>query len=485
MTTVPTYSSLSVSPLVGGASSTFSSTWTDSNGLSHYIFSYDSGTGTMVNGSSVPIAGTTYTISMAETLPSSGVKAQWQVYVEDTNGVWNSTRRACLIPGASGSPSSSSYVTVVDDCYDLLAYSGSSLYNLGNLPQLVRTATTSVGYHVIQWDSAMDTALIVGYNDALVRYASGSLTILSTGLASSIGLDGVAWMPSSNFALISADSGHLLSYNGGSISAVSSGTSQTLSKVAWSPSGAYALIAGNAGTLLKYTYSGGTVTSLSTGTKQNLEGVDFSPDGSIAIIDGTGGLVLKYTASNGAISTLSGVGNSYQFQDVKFSSDGVYALLTSQNNARGELVEWTTSSMVFTNVTGSSNTANQIAFSQDDSYAYVTTTGGYLLKVLYNANGGSQIPLSDNRLRGIAFYSPSTTTMTTSGGGGGSGGGSGGSGILHLIIVTSTITANSNQTATTSPPGSAYSGIFLYAIVGFSIMLVVVAISYSEWRKNN
>ena len=94
--------------------------------------------------------------------------------------------------------------------------------------------------------------------------------------------------------------------------------------------------------------------------------------------------------------------------------DGLYALLTSQNNPRGDLVKWTTLTGTFNNVTsGISSTANQIAFAPDDSYAYITTTAGTLLKETYNGNTATQAPLTDNRLRGIEFYAPDGMTKIT------------------------------------------------------------------------
>ncbi|MDA4121174.1 MAG: hypothetical protein OK404_02060, partial [Thaumarchaeota archaeon] len=66
---------------------------------------------------------------------------------------------------------------------------------------------------------------------------------------------------------------------------------------------------------------------------------------------------------------------------------------------------WTVSTNTFSNVTsGISNTANQIAFAPDNSYALITTTAGSLLKQMYGATTATVISLTDNRLRGIDFY---------------------------------------------------------------------------------
>ncbi|MDA4113239.1 MAG: AGE family epimerase/isomerase, partial [Thaumarchaeota archaeon] len=410
--TKPAFSDVSMTGVMkAGTPVTFNTRWTDAIGLSSYVPGYDSGSGALVNGSSVRFSGTTSWANFTETLPSSvGTKIQWQVYATDTSSLSNKTDTACSVTGFSGNVAASSHATVVDDCYDLLVYDGTHLYNLGTLPQLVHTTSTSTGYHVIAWNPAFSSALLVGYGDALVRYDSGMFTILNTGLASSISLNGVAWRPNNNtFALIAGDGGKLLSYSNGVITLLASSTTQMLQKIAWSPDGKYALIVGNAGTILKYTAKTGAITSIPSGVPgNNLQGVAFAPDGTIALMVGTAGRVLEYAGASGTVSSpLAGVGSSYQFQDVEFSLDGAYALLTSQNNVRGDLVRWTTLGGTFDNITsGVSSTANQIAFAPNDSYAYVTTTAGILLKETYNSNTATQIPLTDNRLRGIAFYAP-------------------------------------------------------------------------------
>jgi hypothetical protein len=419
----PQYSDLAVTSVRAGTSSVFATKWSDPAGLSQYVFSFDAGAGTFVNSTSTAFSGMSNWSNTTEILGSTiGTKIQWKVYAENLNMLWNSTHFMCTVPGFDGIPLGPQYVTITDDCYDLLAYDGSTLYNLGNLPQLFHTnAGGFVGYHGIQWDPAMDTALIVGYGDALVKYtlATGQFSVLTTGLSSSVGLNALAWKPNSNsYALIPGDGGTLLQYSGGTVSLVPTGTTSNLHRVAWNPNGNYALIVGDGGTVLKFTYDGGTITSISSGVGTQLSGVGFRSDGSMALIVGSGGTVLKYTDASGSVSPLGGVGDSYVFQDTSFSRDGAYALLTSQNNVRGNLVMWAYSTGTFANVTsGNVNTANQIAFAPDGSYAYVTTTSGVLLKQAYGALSAAQIPLTNNRLRGIDFHlSPGsgTTTTTTS-----------------------------------------------------------------------
>ena len=415
----PSYSNLSAASMVAGTTSVFATRWADPSGLSQYVFSFDSGSGTLVNGTAMGLSGPVSWSNASVTLSSpAGTRVQWKVYAQDLNGMWNSTHTLCAVTGSSGSPSGLQYALIVDDCYDLLAYDGSHLFNLGSLPQLFYgDAGSPVGFHGIQWDSAMDTALMAGYNDALVKYSAGTFTFLATGLSSAMGLNGVAWRPGDNsFALVPGDGGVLMEYNGGTVTPITTGTTSNLKKAAWSTDGSYALVVGDGGTILKFTFAGRTLSSVPSGTGKQLAGVDFSPDGNVALIVGSGGTVLEYSGATSAISSpLLGVGPTYQFQDVRFSRDGAYALLTSQNNARGDLVMWKAPNRTFSNVTsGITNTANQVAFAPDDSYAYVTTTAGVLLKENYGASAATPITLTDNRLRGIDFFSSTPTITTTS-----------------------------------------------------------------------
>ena len=422
-TNSPRYSNLDVSSERAGTPSVFATKWTGTAGLSQYVFSFDSGAGKLVNGTSTPFSGTINWSNTTETLSSTvGAKIQWKVYAQDSNHLWNSTHVMCAVTGFDGIPPGSGYVTMTDECYDFLAYDGATLYNLGNLPQLFQAnAGSFVGYHGVQWDSAMNEALMVGYGDSLVKYthATGRFMILNTGMSSSIGLNDVVWKPNSNsFALIPGDNGSLLQYSGGIVTSLSTGTTNSLKKVAWNPSGNYALIVGDGGTVLKFTSGTGLITSLSSGTGKQLSGVAFKTDGAMALIGGSGGTVLKYADASGSVSALGGVGASYQFQDITFSRDGSYALLTSQHNSRGNLLMWTFSTANFANVTSlNTSTANQVAFAPDGSYAYVTTTSGALLKQAYGATFATQVILTNDRLRGIDFYNPSasgTTSTTTS-----------------------------------------------------------------------
>jgi hypothetical protein len=322
-------------------------------------------------------------------------------------GRWNSTYTMCAVTGSPSSLTSQKYTFVTDDCYDLLAYDGSKLYNLGNLPGLFRTATTFTGFHQISYFDG--TAITVGYNNALVKYSGGTFTVLNTGLSNAIGLNGVAWRPNTDFALITGNGGNLFSYHQGELTPIATGTFSDLGGVAWKPNGSYALIA--AGTqLLKYSYPTGTITAVVTPVPA--EGaIDFDPTGSYALIaQGATNKVLRYTDSDGSVTMLAGPntpGIGYVFQQVRFSADGAYALITSQSNSKGNLVMWTKSTGAFSNVTGpSSNTANEIAFAPDDTYAFVTTTGGQLLKVTYGQSTYSVLSLTHNRLRGIAWDPP-------------------------------------------------------------------------------
>jgi hypothetical protein len=93
-TTAPTYSSLSSSSTIAGASCQFNSTWTDETGLATtggYIIEHNN-TGTLTNSSWTAFASNPNTTSTTITLNSTvGNVVQWQVYANDTSNNWNST----------------------------------------------------------------------------------------------------------------------------------------------------------------------------------------------------------------------------------------------------------------------------------------------------------------------------------------------------------------------------------------------------------
>mgnify|MGYP001609455999 FL=1 len=93
-TTVPTYSSLSTSTTVAGASSQFNSTWTDETGLATtggYIFGTNN-TGTFTNETWTAFTTNPQTVSVSKTLNSTvGAVIQWQYWANDTSNNWNNT----------------------------------------------------------------------------------------------------------------------------------------------------------------------------------------------------------------------------------------------------------------------------------------------------------------------------------------------------------------------------------------------------------
>lgn len=415
---VPQYSKLGISSPKVTTSNLFSAYWTDSAGLSGYIFSWDSGIGSMVNDSFVAFSGTTNWSNVTKTIPSTiGNEIRWKVYAEDVNAHWNSTRLNCFVAGTNAAIGGGPYTTITDDCYDLLGYTNSgTIFNLGNQPNFFHVdAGGAVGWHSIRWDGVNhNIGLMVGYSNAISKVQNVAFTTLSDGLTSTTGMNSISWKPSSNTtALIVGDAGNAFLYSSGVLTPITTGVSTVLNRVVWSPDGTIAYFCGNAGTLVKYTFSGGGTTVITTGVGNNFQGCDFAPDGSLLLIAGSGGYVAKWDGATLTNLSTGHIGTSYSFQYVAFSRDGVYALITSQNNVRGNLLKWTTSGGAFTNVTSSNtNTDNHVVFAADDSYAYITSTSGGLEKELYNANTTSFIQLTNNRLRGIALFGASGIGFT-------------------------------------------------------------------------
>src|SRR5450759_816724 len=244
ITNTPQFYSPTVNSTTVGGSARFSLVWTDSGGLSGFIFSYDAGSGVFINDSLMPIGGTVAWTNVSKSITAQiGQKVNWKVYAFDAMGGWSSSFTYCFVAGAAGALGTS-YVTITDDCYDILGFDGQTLVNLANAPQLTTTGSSFTGYPEIAWNPAMTLALAVGYNNALVTYApSRVVTPLATGLPSSYNLNSVAWSPDGSVALIAGDSG-LLKYSNGVLAALRTPVATCCGKVRWSPSGQYAVALG-------------------------------------------------------------------------------------------------------------------------------------------------------------------------------------------------------------------------------------------------
>jgi len=139
-----------------------------------------------------------------------------------------------------------------------------------------------------------------------------------------------------------------------------------------------------------------------------------------------------------------------------------------------------------------------------------TANGGYTFTSWTGTGTGSYTGSSNPATNGITmdavvqemalFTGSATTTATTattasSGGGGGSGGSGGSSNyctlnpndidcrITSTTTIVTTVAPNAKKVSPTNPTSSIYGGIFFYAILGFVVLLVVLAIAYSEWEK--
>jgi len=99
-TTPPTYSDNSTNSTIAGADILHSLKYTDETGLATsggYVFSFDNGTGTLVNDSWTAFSSNPDWSNVTKTVNStSGATIRWCVYANDTSNNWNST--SCVSP---------------------------------------------------------------------------------------------------------------------------------------------------------------------------------------------------------------------------------------------------------------------------------------------------------------------------------------------------------------------------------------------------
>ena len=89
--TAPTYSNIGLSSTVAGSPCTFSCYWTDTKGLSTFIFSTNN-TGNWQNDSTVSLSGTVAWTNVTKTLnPIAGTIVGYEWFANNTNGNWAST----------------------------------------------------------------------------------------------------------------------------------------------------------------------------------------------------------------------------------------------------------------------------------------------------------------------------------------------------------------------------------------------------------
>ena len=96
-------------------------------------------------------------------------------YVDDGSGIWAKSYTYAFVAGDSPSAvSHSDFMLITDDAYDLLAYDGTNLANLGNFPQFVGTYGSAVGFHEVSWNPQGTLALAVGYNNSAILYSEST-----------------------------------------------------------------------------------------------------------------------------------------------------------------------------------------------------------------------------------------------------------------------------------------------------------------------
>ena len=91
-TTPPQWANNQTNSTIAGTTINHSVYWTDETALSGYIFSFDNGTGTLVNDSWVSFIGTTNWSNVSKIVNLTvGSNIQWMVYANDTTNNLNAT----------------------------------------------------------------------------------------------------------------------------------------------------------------------------------------------------------------------------------------------------------------------------------------------------------------------------------------------------------------------------------------------------------
>ena len=176
-TTAPTYTSLSTSTTVAGASSQFNSTWTDETGLATtggYIFGTNN-TGVFTNETWASFTANPQTVSVSKTLNATvGNVVQWQVWANDTSNNWNNTglQSITLTDGSNpsfGSVTSNSTVagagalisvTVSDNnAIDKVWYEHNNTGVATNQTALSGSGTSYIANHTLTWNSTVGNVI--------------------------------------------------------------------------------------------------------------------------------------------------------------------------------------------------------------------------------------------------------------------------------------------------------------------------------------
>ncbi len=188
----PTYSSLSVSSTIAGATCTFSSTWTSSVGLSQYIFGCNI-TGSWVNQTAASFKSTPQTVTYSATLPTAvGKIVGYEWWADDTNGNWANTGIQSLTTTSAHS------VAANPNFAYTLATNATSNYVLAKNGKVLSSSTNPV--------TAFGTAT-TDANGATLYVAAGTYTFTSVFYMDSLANEAITFSPNSLITITSATTG--------------------------------------------------------------------------------------------------------------------------------------------------------------------------------------------------------------------------------------------------------------------------------------
>lgn len=236
--------------------------------------------------------------------------------------------------------------------------------------------------YAVAWSADSLSALAVGWNGALVRFASGSAVDLAP--QGSGTWQGVTFVPGAGF-LVVGTGGSMFFLNGTARTNVTSPTTNDLMAVAWDTVSGKALAVGRGGVVVEVTPAG-AATRLTPLVSEDLRAVAFEVDTGKGLVAGGAGVLLSYSAGTLANETHAPTDGGYYDIDVRSSSEP--AVVAMRNN--------TTGALLFTNATFSSIVPLAPfppvveAVARSPTLGYVLAVGSFGMVVTAFQNGSVQ-----------------------------------------------------------------------------------------------
>ncbi len=204
----PQYSGNQTNSTLNGSAILFSLYWTDNTALSNYTFSFDNGTGTFTNDSSVPFSGTTNTSNATKYAnQSNGTTIRWIVYAWDSTGNMNVSQTYSFTTNSNSSdvqaPQYSSNQT------------NSTIAGQAVLFSLYWTDNIALSSYVFSFDNGTGTFT----NDSLATFSGTTNASNVTKVVNSTTGSAIRWMVWANDSSGNANSSPIYSFTSTTASA--------------------------------------------------------------------------------------------------------------------------------------------------------------------------------------------------------------------------------------------------------------------------